>query len=49
MALVVGTEGGGRAAFDRMLAALRSGRLTRAELEVSHARVEALRAALAGR
>jgi beta-N-acetylhexosaminidase len=49
MALVVGTEGGGRTAFDRMLAAAHSGRLTRAELEVSHARVEALRAALAER
>lgn len=49
MALVVGSEQGGRAAFDRMLAAARSGRLDRAGLEVSHARVEALRAALAGR
>jgi beta-N-acetylhexosaminidase len=49
MALVVRTEAGGRAAFDRMLAAARSGRLDRADLEVSHARVQALRAALAGR
>ena len=49
MALVVGSEGGGRAAFARLLAAARSGRLDRAELDASHARVEALRAALAGR
>lgn len=49
MALVVGSEAGGRAAFARLLAAARGGRLDRAELEVSHARVQALRAALAGR
>jgi beta-N-acetylhexosaminidase len=46
MALVVGSETGGRRAFARMLAAARSGRLDRAALEASHARVEALRAAL---
>jgi beta-N-acetylhexosaminidase len=46
MALVVRTEAGGRAAFDRMLAAARSGRLERTELKVSHARVTALRAGL---
>ena len=49
MALVVGTEAGGDAAFDRMLAAAKSGRLKRERLETSHARVESLRAALAGR
>jgi hypothetical protein len=46
MALVVGTETGGRRAFARMPVAARSGRLDRAALEASHARVEALRAAL---
>jgi len=46
MALVVGTEAGGATAFDRMLAAARSDRLTRDRLEASHARVESLRAAL---
>jgi beta-N-acetylhexosaminidase len=49
MALVVGSEAGGAAAFERMLRAATSDRLTRASLEVSHARVESLRAALAGR
>jgi beta-N-acetylhexosaminidase len=47
MALVVGTEAGGEAAFDRMLAAARSERLTRERLEASHARVESLRRAAA--
>lgn len=47
MALVVGTEAGGRAAFARMLAAARSGRLRRGALEASHARVEQLRERLA--
>lgn len=49
MALVVGSEAGGRAAFARLLAAARSGRLGRDDLEASHARVEALRERLAGR
>jgi beta-N-acetylhexosaminidase len=46
MALVVGSEAGGAAAFDRMLAAARSERLKRADLEASHARVDGLRSAL---
>lgn len=49
IALVVGSEAGGAAAFDRMLAAARGERLKRDDLEASHARVESLRAALAGR
>ena len=49
VALVVGSEAGGAAAFQRLLAAARSGRLERDRLELSHARVESLRAALAGR
>lgn len=49
MALVVRTEAGGRAAFRRMLAAARAGRLKRAALEASHARVDALRKRLARR
>ena len=47
MALVVGSESGGRAAFARMLAAARGGRLKRGALEASHARVRALRERLA--
>ncbi len=46
MALVVGSEAGGAAAFDRLLAAARSKRLDRADLEASHARVDSLRAVL---
>lgn len=49
MALVVGTEDGGAAAFERMLTAARSGRLSRKRLEASHERSDALRAALGER
>ena len=43
MALVVGSEAGGATAFEHMLAAAKSDRLTRERLEASHARVESLR------
>jgi hypothetical protein len=43
MALVVGSEAGGRRAYAHMLRAARAGRLKRSALEASHARVEALR------
>jgi beta-N-acetylhexosaminidase len=46
VALVVGSERGGERAFAALLRAARSERLTRARLEESHARVEALRARL---
>jgi hypothetical protein len=46
MALLVRSESGGRAAYGRLLAAARSGRLKRSTLEASHARYEQVVAGL---
>ena len=49
MVLLVRSEAGGRAAYSRLVAAARSGRLRRSQLEASHARYERLVGALAQR
>jgi beta-N-acetylhexosaminidase len=46
MVLLVRSERGSRTAYKSLIAAGKSGRLTRPELEASHARLEALRGAL---